>query len=282
MRHSRWTSLLAFALLASLSACDGSDDPSCEGAACDAGSGGTGGGGGGGGDGGVPGTGGTGGDAGKGGAGGDGGTGGTDEKWSAPLDLCDSHFMPNAQIDPFPMLDSVGPTPALEEGFSATGKLVSFEANRVAFKFEGRAENVSIAWPRPFQQIFDVDVGKDFHVSYERGWLAIQAVDVEVVSLLHVGTGRNPPAVIGPPLEGRGPTFVPQLHCAVTDQACSERAIKYEVHLEGKDPTTNWSGWPGGGIANWSLGNWSRIRTGDCDQRYAIIFAGEGYLFLDP
>jgi len=278
MRPSTWTLLLAFTLLASLSGCDGSDDPSCEGAACDAGSGGTGGGGG---DGGMPGTGGTGGDAGTGGSGGSGGTGGSDERWSGPLDLCDSHFMANAQIDPFPMLASVGPTPALEDGFSATGKLVSFEANRVVFEFAGRAD-VSIAWPRPFQQIFDIDVGKDFEVSYARGWLVIQAVGVDVVSLLHVETGRNPPAVIGPPLDGRGPTFVPQLHCAVTDDACSQRAIKFDVHLEGQDSTTNWSGWPGGGIANWSLGNWSRIRTGDCDQQYAIIFAGEGYLFLDP
>ncbi|HEY0840101.1 MAG TPA: hypothetical protein VGD74_07935 [Vulgatibacter sp.] len=279
MRCSRWIPLLALAVLAPLSACDDSDDPSCEGAACGTGSGGTGGGAS---DGGTGGTAGSGGTGGAGGSGGSGGTGGTDVKWSAPLDLCDSHYMPNAQIDPFPMLASVGPTPALEDGFSATGKLVSFETNRVVFKFDGRAEDVSIAWPRPFQQIFDVDVGKEFVVTYERGWLAIQAVGVEVVSLLHVETGRNPPAVIGPPLEGRGPTFVPELHCAVTDQACSERAIKMKVHLDGKDSTTNWSGWAGGGIANWSLSNWSRIRTGDCDQQYAIIFAGEGYLFYDP
>ncbi|AKU90736.1 hypothetical protein AKJ08_1123 [Vulgatibacter incomptus] len=206
-----------------------------------------------------------------------------DPRWKEPVDLCQDDFMTNAQAtDAFKLAARVGTNPPIPVGFSGVGTLTQVREDRMSVVFSNASlGTIEVVWPRMMEAFWTEYEGKDYTITRSKDWLVLRPVDVDLVSILHVGTGKTPPERLERPLPDLGPILTYQLQCSISKGVCDEKAIQLEVRLseDDDDPRKSWSGWPGG-KQNWNFTQWSTIRTGECPQKFASVIAGEGYLML--
>lgn len=236
-------------------------------------------GGGNGGDGGSAGTGGTagnggGGTGGSGGSAGTGGTGGTLE-----LPACEAFDAERAtDEDPFRLAAEVGPSPALEEGFTTEAELMAYGIDFKSIEFwSDGAGGITVKWPRTISLFAEHE---SVRITRTRDWLVLRSMVNETVAALHVSTGADLPGGLESlPEDEISFSFRPS--CALPDyESCGSFAISLDA-VRGEETAEIKSGWPWGlGGSRWNIQSFTEVRQGCEGAGYASVVVADGLLWM--